>query len=160
MARGQIIQFGVSPTDPHLAGLKDELQRALGRVTNHATVPLHQNYAGTTIALSGGAATCAAMGAVVDHADAGGNLCRCVVYGTPPAAHDATVQVYNVTTGQVMASVTMPAGAPAGSFAGSWTGFTPAGGDENLQVRIVGTGSDNVVLNSVHHQFATANLKP
>lgn len=159
MARGQVIQFSASPPDHHTAILRDELQRTYAKVTSHITVPLHHAYTGTAIVLAGGIATAAAMASSVDFADAGANLGRVVVYGTAPA-NDATVQVYNVTTGQVLATVVMPGGSPAGTFAGTWTGFTPKGSDENIQVRLVGTGAQTVTLNTVHLQLATGNAAP
>lgn len=159
MGRGAVIQFSSAPPDHHTAVLKDELQRVLGRITAHATIPLHSNYAGTTITLVGGVATAAAMATAVDLADGGLDLHRVVVYGTPPA-NDCTVQVFNVTTGQVVASSVMKGGAPAGLFTGTWTGVTPVGGDENLQVRFVGTGAQQPVVNAIHLQAASSNVKP
>lgn len=159
MARGQVLQFSTSPPDHHTAVLKDELQRVLGRISAHVTIPLHSAYAGTTITLASGAATAAAMASSVDFADAGLDLHRVVVYGTPPA-NDVTVQVYNVTTGQVVAFAVMRGGAPAGLFTGAWTGVSPVGGDEQLQVRFVGTGVQQPVVNAIHLQAASNNVKP
>lgn len=159
MPRTQVIQFSTSPADHHTAVLKDELQRTLGRISAHVTIPLHSNYAGTTITLAGGIATAAAMASAVDLADAGLDLHRVVVYGTPPA-NDVTVQVFNVTTGQVVAFAVMKGGAPAGLFTGVWTGLTPMGGDEALQVRFVGTGAQQPVVNVIHLQAASNNVKP
>lgn len=159
MARGQVLQFSTSPADHHVAVLKDELQRTLGRISAHVTIPLLSSYAGQAVTLASGIATAAAMASSVDFADAGLNLGRVVVYGTAPA-NDLTVQVYNLTTGQVMASVLMPGGSPVGIFTGTWTGFTPKGADENLQVRLVGTGAQTVTLNTVHYQLATGNVAP
>jgi hypothetical protein len=159
MARGPVIQFSSVPEDRHGQVLRDELQRTIGRITAHATIPLHSNYAGTTITLAGGTATAAAMATSVDLSDGGLDLHRVVVYGTPPA-NDVQVQVYNVTTGQVVATATMKGGAPAGLFTGAWTGVTPKGGDEQLQVRFVGTGVQAPVVNAIHLQAASNNVKP
>jgi len=159
MARPPVIQFSASPADHHTATLKDELQRVIGRVTAHATIPLHQNVSGTVITLAGGTNTQPAMAAAVDLADGGLDLHRVVVYGTPPA-NDVQVQVYNTTTKKVMATATMKGGAPAGLFTGTWTGVTPAGGDEQLQVRFVGTGAQQPVVHSIHLQAASSSVKP
>ncbi len=158
MPRPPVIQFSASPPDHHTAILKDELQRVLGRIVAHATVPLHQNAAGTTVTLSGGTATVAPMSSTVDFGDAGVDLVRAVVYGTPPA-HDATVQVFNVTTGKVIATATLPAGGSAGQVPGAWTQLQALGGDEHIEVHVVGTGSDAPVLHAVHLQMATASAK-
>jgi len=160
MARGQVIQFSAKPADTHAAVLQDELQRVVGRIVAHATIPLHQNYAGTTITLGGaGTATAAAMASAVDFADAGMDLVRAVVYGTPPAGK-VTVNVRNLTTGKIVATAALPGGAAAGVFTGPWMHLTPAGGDEHLQVELVGTAGHQPVLNTVHLQGATANAKP
>lgn len=158
MGRPSVIQFSASPPDHHTAILKDELQRVLGRIVAHATVPLHQNSAGTTVTLSGGSATVPPMSSTVDFGDAGVDLIRAVIYGTPPA-HDATVQVYNVTTGKVIATATLKGGASAGQVAGSWTQLQAKGGDEHIEVHVSGTGSDAPVLHAVHLQMATASVK-
>lgn len=159
MARANVIQFSQSPPDHHTAMLKDELQRVIGRVSSHATIPLHHNIAGTTITLVGGTNTQPAMGTSVDFADGGLDGLRLVVYGTPPA-NDVTVQAFNTTTGQVVATATMKGGAPAGWFTGTLAAITPVGGDEQIQVRFVGTGAQQPVVNTIHLQAATLNLKP
>jgi len=159
MARGQVIQFSSSPPDHHTAVLKDELQRVMGRVVAHATVPLLQTYGGTTITLAGGAFTAAAMASSVDFGDAGIDYIRCVVFGTPPA-HSVTVNVFNLTSGKIVASATMTGGGAAGYYVGQWTQLTPVGGDEQLQVRFVGTGAEAPVLNTIQLQCSTANAKP
>lgn len=159
MARGQVVQFSGIPGDHHVALLKDELQRTYAKVTSHITVPLHHAYTGQAVTLASGVATAAAMASSVDFADAGANLGRVVVYGTAPA-NDITIQAFNLTTGQVVASVTIPGGSPAGTYAGPWVGFTPKGSDENIQVRLVGTGAQTVTLHTVHLQLATGNAAP
>lgn len=159
MARTPVIQLSTVPTDHPTAVLKDELQRVIGRVSSHATIPLHQNVAGTTITLASGTNTQPAMGSTVDFADGGLDGARLIVYGTPPA-NDVQVQAFNVTTGKVIATAVMKGGAPAGWFTGTLTGLTPNGGDEQIQVRFVGTGAQQPVVNTIHLQCATLNLKP
>jgi hypothetical protein len=159
MARGQVLQLSAIPPDHHTAVIKSEIERVIGRVSSHATIPLHQNVAGTTITLAGGTNTQAAMGTSVDFADGGLDGARLIVYGTPPA-NDVTVQAFNLTTGQVLATATMKGGAPAGWFTGTLTALTPVGGDEQVQVRFVGTGAQQPVVNTIHLQCATLNLKP
>ena len=136
----------------------DELHRILGRVTSHVTVPLHQNVAGTGLSLSSGALVSAPMAASVDFGDAGTDLARLVVYGTPPT-HALTAQVFNVTTGKVLATVSLPAGGSTGLQTGTWTQFTPHGGDEHIEMHFLGTGTDAFTLHSVHLQLATLNAK-
>ena len=136
----------------------DELHRILGRVTSHVTVPLHQNVSGTALALAGGTLVSAPMAAAVDFGDAGADLARLVIYGTPPT-HALAAQVYNVTTGKVLATVNLPAGGSTGIQAGVWTQFTPFGGDEHLEMHFQGTGTDGFTLHSVHLQLATLNAK-
>lgn len=159
MPRSQVVQFSTSPPDHHTALLKGELERVIGRVSSHATIPLHQNVTGTTITLAGGTNTQPAMGTSTDFADGGLDGVRLIVYGTPPA-NDCTVQAYNLTTGQVIASAVMKGGAPAGWFTGILTALVPIGGDEQIQVRFVGTGAQQPVVNTIHLQCATLNLKP
>jgi hypothetical protein len=159
MARAPVILFPTIPPDHHTALLQGHLERVLGRVSSHATIPLHQNVAGTTVTLAGGTNTQAAMSTAVDFADGGLDGVRLVVYGTPPA-NDVTVQAFNVTTGQVIATAVMKGGAPAGVFTGTLTQLTPLGGDEIIQVRFVGTGAQAPVVNTIHLQAATLNLKP
>jgi hypothetical protein len=153
------VQLSASPADHHVRVLKNELERVIGRVSSHATIPLFHNLAGTTITLVAGANTQPAMGSSIDFADGGLDGARLIVYGTPPA-NDCTVQAYNVTTGQVIATAVMKGGAPAGWFTGSLTQLTPRGGDEQIQVRFVGTGAQQPVVNTIHLQAATLNLKP
>lgn len=159
MARAPVIQFPTIPPDHHTALLQGHLERVIGRVSSHATIPLHQNVAGTTITLAGGTNTQPAMGTSVDFADGGLDGARLVVYGTPPA-NDVTVQAYNVTTGQVIATVVMKGGAPAGWFMGTLVSISPKGGDEQIQVRFVGTGAQQPVVHTIHLQAATLNLQP
>lgn len=159
MARSPVIQFSASPPDHHTAVMKRELEQVIGRVSSHATIPLHANSAGTTITLAGGLATAATMTAVTDFSDAGIDGLRINVFGTPPA-NDVTVQAFNLTTGQVVATAVMKGGAPQGWFTGTLQAITPVGGDEQIQVRFVGTGAQTPVVNAIHLHGATLNLKP
>jgi hypothetical protein len=159
MARAPVIQFPTIPPDHHTALLQGHLERVIGRVSSHATIPLHSNFAGTTVTLAGGIATAPAMTAVADFADAGIDGLRINVFGTPPA-NDVTVQAVNLATGQVVATAVMKGGAPQGWFTGTLQAITPLGGDEQIQVRFIGTGAQAPVVNQIHLHGATLNLKP
>jgi hypothetical protein len=95
---------------------------------------------------------------VVDFEDAGIDSVRVVVRGKNNDAASIAVQIYNVTQGTVMAAAAIT-GTTEQTIDGGWTVFRPAGGNEEIEVRVVGNGIDSPVLYAVHLQGRTTQAR-
>lgn len=137
-----------------------KLQRVLGKVVSLTDVCLLLSTGGYTVtnAAAGSGTALTFSRTTLDLADAGVDSARLVVRGQNSAAGDVTVQAYNVTQSAALATATV-SGATEQTAEGAWTALTPVGGDEEVEVRVVGDGVFDPVLYAVHLQLRTTQVR-
>lgn len=138
----------------------DVIERVFAREVSLVDIALLLEAAGFTVvnaAASPGTALTRSR-TEVDFQDAGIDSVRLLVRGENSAAGSVTVQAYNVTQGAVMASATI-LDATEQSAESAWTRFVPAGGDEEIEVRVVGDGAFDPVLYGVRLQGRTTQAR-
>lgn len=138
----------------------DFLQRLFGKVVSLSVVALLLNEGGHTVtdAASGAGTALTVTRTLVDFADAGVDSVRLLVRGENSAAGDVTVQAYNVTTSLAIATATITDATEQTADSG-WTVLTPNGGDEEIEIRVVGDGVFDPVLYAVHLQMRTVQAR-
>lgn len=138
----------------------DVLHALFGKVVSLSDVALLLDTAGVTVtnAASGSGTALTATRAAIDFADAGVDNVRLVVRGQNSAAGDVTVQAYNVSASAVIASATIT-GTSEQSAESDWVRLAPAGGDEEVEIRVVGDGAADPVLYSAHLQLRTLQAR-
>lgn len=155
-----VTSFDVGQTLGPLSLVTDILHALFGKVTTLTVVSLLMEYAGVTVtnAASGAGTALTLTRTTIDFADAGVDSVRVIVRGANSAAGSVTVQVYNVTQSAAMATATVT-DATEQTAEGDWTVFAPAGGDEEIEARVVGDGAFDPILYSVHLQMRTVQAR-
>jgi hypothetical protein len=138
----------------------DLLQRLFGKVVSLSVVTLLLNEGGFTVtnaAASPGTALTKTR-TTIDFADAGVDSVRLLVRGENSAVGSVTVQAYNVTTSAAIATATVTDATEQTADSG-WTVLTPNGGDEEIEVRVIGDGAFDPILYAVHLQMRTVQAR-
>lgn len=161
MSRAEaVVTFDVRPPPGPLKRVVDILQALLGKVTSLAVITLLASEAGYTVTnAAGGAGTALTVTrTTLDLEDAGVDSVRLVVRGQNSGAGSVTVQAYNVTTSAALASVTVTDALEQTADSG-WTVVAPAGGDEQVEIRVIGDGAFDPVLYSAHLHLRTVQAR-
>ena len=155
-----VVDLGLRPEAGPLRSVFDILHAVFGKVVSVAAVALVLEIAGTTVtnAASGAGTALTKTRTTIDFQDAGVDSVRLVVRGENSASGSVTVQLYNVTTSAAMATATLT-NASEQTDEGSWTVFTPNGGDEEIEVRVIGDGAFDPILYAVHLQMRTVQAR-
>jgi hypothetical protein len=138
----------------------DLLGRLFGKVVSLSAVALLLNEGGFTVtnaAASPGTALTKTR-TTLDFADAGVDSVRLLVRGENSAVGSVTVQAYNVTTSAAIATATVTDATEQTADSG-WTVLTPNGGDEEIEVRVIGDGAFDPILYAVHLQMRTVQAR-
>lgn len=150
-----VVVFGERPGSPELQRILDTLSRVLGKISALVDITLLNivtGYPVTNAAADPG--TALATRTELDFLDAGIDSVRMIVRGQNSTAGSVTVQVYNTTQSLVMASCTLT-GVAMQTAKSDWLVFTPVGGDEAVEVRVLGDGAMDPTLFNVHLQGRT-----
>lgn len=155
-----VLTLSERPEPGPMRRLIDVLERVFAREVSLVDIALLLDYAGFTVsnAASGAGTTLTRSRVAVDFEDAGIDSVRLLVRGENSAVGSVAVQVYNVTQGAVMASAEI-VDATEQSAESGWTRFAPAGGDEEVEVRVVGDGAFDPVLYGVRLQGRTTQAR-
>jgi hypothetical protein len=161
MRKEPILSFSERPqTSGPLRKLLEVFERLIGKVTSLTVVALLLNEAGYTATNApttpGTALTTTRTS--IDFQDIGVDSVRLLVRGANSAAGSVTVQAYNVTTSTAIATATVTDATEQTADSG-WTTFTPNGGDEQVEVRVVGDGAFDPVIYAVHLQMRTVQAR-
>ena len=150
------VDFGLRPEPGPLRRVLDILHALFGKVVSLSVVALLLEVAGHTVtnAATGAGTALTKSRTTIDFQDAGVDSVRLIVRGENSASGSVTVQLYNVTTSAAMATATLT-NASEQTDEGSWTVFTPNGGDEEIEVRVIGDGAFDPILYAVHLQMRT-----
>lgn len=144
--------------------LADLLLKTMGKVTSLSTILLLSEsggYTATDAAASPGDSL-AFTTTKIDFADAGIDQIRLVVRGLADAvavpSTSVVVQLYDLTNSVALATVTVTDDTQA-TFTGDWTGITPTGSDQEVELRVIGDGALDPELYAVHMQARTLQAK-
>ncbi len=151
-----VVSFDVRTPPGPLKRVLDMLTALFGKVVSLAICALFLEQAGITVtnaAASAGTALTTTRTAI-DFQDAGVDAVRVVARGENSGSNAVTVQVYNVTTSAALATATIT-GTSEQTGIGAWTTFLPNGGDEQVEVRVIGDGMDDPILYGVHLHMRT-----
>lgn len=160
MRKDPVISFSQRPDPGPLRSVMDLLQRLFGKVVSLSVVTLLLNEGGFTVtnaAASPGTALTKTR-TTIDFADAGVDSVRLLVRGENSAVGSVTVQAYNVTTSAAIATATVTDATEQTADSG-WTVLTPNGGDEEIEVRVIGDGAFDPILYAVHLQMRTVQAR-
>ena len=155
-----VVDFGLRPEPGPLKRVLDILHALFGKVVSLSVVALLLEIGGHTVtnAASGAGTALTKTRTTIDFQDAGVDSVRLVVRGENSASGSVTVQLYNVTTSAAMATATLT-NASEQTDEGSWTVFTPNGGDEEIEIRVIGDGAFDPILYAVHLQMRTVQAR-
>lgn len=155
-----VTDFNVGQPPGPLQLVTDILHALFGRVTSLTIMALLLNEGGYTVtnAASGSGTAITVTRTVVDLADAGIDSLRVLVRGENSATGSVTVQLYNVTTSTALATATVTDATEQTADSG-WTRVDPNGGDEELEIRVIGDGAFDPVLYSVQVQMRTVQAR-
>ncbi len=155
-----VTDFGQRPPPGPLKGVLDILHALFGKVVSLATVALLLEIAGHTVtnAASGAGTALTKTRTTVDFQDAGVDSIRIIVRGENSASGSITVQLYNVTTSAAITTATITNATEQTTDSG-WTVFAPNGGDEEIEVRVIGDGAFDPILYGLHMQMRTVQAR-
>lgn len=163
-----VLSFAARPPPGPLKDSLDTMTALFGKVVSLSVSALLLEQAGTTISAlfleqAGVTITDAASGAgtaltttrtAIDFENAGIDAVRVVARGENSGSNAITIQVFNTTTSAVLATATIT-GTSEQTGIGNWTALSPNGGDEEVEVRVIGDGADDPILYGVHLQMRT-----
>lgn len=155
-----IVTFPQRPADKATQNALDLLQRVLGRLVSFADVALlleAGGYTATNAAAAPGTALTFTR-TKIDFGDAGADQLRLVVRGNNSGVGSVTVQLYDVTGARALCSVIVTGATPT-TYDGDWTSFKPRGGEQEIELRVIGDGAFDPVLYAVHLQMRTLNAR-
>ena len=155
-----VLSFALRPPDGPVRRIMDVLHALFGKVVSLALVALLLEIGGETVtnAASGAGTALTKTRTTVDFQDAGVDSVRLLVRAENSAVGSVTVQLYNVTTSAAIAAATVTDATEQTADSG-WTVFTPAGGDEEIEVRVIGDGVLDPILYAVHLQMRTVQAR-
>ena len=155
-----VVDFGLRPEPGPLRSVLDILHALFGKVVSLSVVALLLEIGGHTVtnAASGAGTALTKTRTTVDFQDAGVDSVRLIVRGENSASGSVIVQLYNVTTSAAMATATLT-NASEQTDEGAWTVFVPNGGDEEIEVRVIGDGAFDPILYAVHLQMRTVQAR-
>ena len=143
-----------------LRDMLDILHALFGKVVSLAVVALLLEIGGHTVtnAASGAGTALTKTRTSIDFQDAGVDSVRLIVRGENSATGSVTVQLYNVTTSAARATATLT-NATEQTNEGAWTVLAPNGGDEEIEIRVIGDGVFDPILYAVHLQMRTVQAR-
>jgi hypothetical protein len=146
-------------TEP-LRRVVDVLSALFAKVESLCVVALLLEAAGHTVtnAATGVGTPLTGTRTEVDLEDAGIDSVRLVVRGKNSTAGSVTVQLYNRTQSAAMATVTLTGTSEQTADSG-WQSFTPNGGDEEIEIRVIGDGAMDPVLYAAHFHGRTVQAR-
>lgn len=155
-----VANFDVGQPPGPLQLVTDLLHALFGKVTSLAVLTLLSDHGGVTVtnAATGAGTALTTTRTTVDFQDAGVDSVRLIVRGENSAAGDVAVQAYNVTTSTAIATATVTDATEQTADSG-WTVLAPNGGDEEIEIRVVGDGAFDPVLYSAHLQMRTVQAR-
>ncbi len=155
-----VVDFGLRPEPGPLRRVLDILHALFGKVVSLSVVALLLEIGGHTVtnAVSGAGTALTKSRTTIDFQDAGVDSVRLIVRGENSASGSVTVQLYNVTTSAAMCTATLT-NASEQTDEGAWTVFTPNGGDEEIEIRVVGDGAFDPIIYGVHLQMRTVQAR-
>lgn len=155
-----VVSFDVRPPPGHLKRVIDILQALFGKVTSLTVLSMLVDASGfsVTSAASGTGTSVTPSRTVVDFEDAGVDSLRLVTRGEGLASGDVEVRLNNVTTSKVLATATL-SGATEQSAESDWVTIAPNGGDEELEIRVVGDDSGTPILYAAHVHMRTVQAR-
>ena len=155
-----VIDFGLRPEPGPLRRVLDILHALFGKVVSLSVAALLLEIGGHTVtnAASGAGTALTKTRTTIDFQDAGVDSVRLIVRGENSASGSVTVQLYNVTTSAAMATATLT-NATEQTDEGAWTIFAPNGGDEEIEIRVVGDGAFDPILYAAHLQMRTVQAR-
>jgi len=156
---GPVVVFAKRPPDP-LDPVVQQLESVLGRTVSLGSLALLHETAGFPI-VNAAVAPGTALGitrTLVDLADAGVDQVRVVVRGHNSTAGTITVTVVDVTHTVELGRVDLTGVADV-TVAGPWTVITPPGGEQELEVQVIGDGAMDPTLYTVSLQLRTSQAR-
>ncbi len=161
MTRPQsVIDFGLVPPEGPLRSLMDILLALFGKVVSLAVVTMLMEINGTTAtnapADPGTALTTTRT--TIDFQDAGVDSVRIIVRGRNSAVGSVLVQLYNVTTSAAILTATITNNTEQTADSG-WTTIIPNGGDEEVEIRVIGDGAFDPILYGVQLHMRTVQAR-
>ena len=156
-----VVVFSERPEDASTQRVLDTLSNTLGKVTSLAVVCLLSEPVGhvVTNAAAGAGTALTVTRTEIDFLDANIDSVRLVVRGLNNTAGSITVQLYNVTQSLIMATAVIT-GTSEQTADSDWQIFKAAGGDEAVEVRVVGDGVADPTLYNVHLHGRTVKVQP
>lgn len=135
------------------------LEAVLGKMVSFADVALLMEAAGFVTAAAGATpgTSVPVTRVAVDFADAGADQVRLACYAKNSGAGAVTLALYDVTNAKTLATVVVT-GVAAAAYVGEWTTITPSGGDQVLELRVVGAGETPTVY-TLHTQLRTLQAR-
>lgn len=158
--KGRIVEFTERVTDPVLRRVVDRLQDVLGRMVSFANVAMLLSTGGYTVtnAASGAGTALTFTRTSLDPADSGADQARVVVRGKNSGVGSVAVQIFDVTNGVAVCTVTVTDATEA-TFVGEWAALIATGTEQELEVRCVGDGAFDPILYAVHLQMRTLSAR-
>lgn len=155
-----IANFDVGQPPGPLQLVTDLLHALFGKVTCLTVVTLLADTVGVTVtnAATGAGTALTTTRTTIDFEDAGVDSVRIIVRGENSGVGDVTVQLYNVTTSAAICTATVTDATEQTADSG-WQVFSPNGGDEEVEVRVIGDGAFDPILYSVHLQMRTVQAR-
>ena len=156
-----VTTFGPSPPTGPLQVVLDILHAVFGKVVSLAVVTLLLNEGGFAVinAATGLGTALSRTRTTVDFQDAGVDSVRVVVRGENSAASpNVIVEVFNITASLRMAAATL-VGTTEQTVESGWVAFAVNGGDEDIEVRVIGDGALDPILYAVHLQLRTTQAR-
>ena len=155
-----VTDFGHPPEPGPLKRVFDVLQTLFGKVVSLSVIALLLNEGGFTVtnAASGSGTALTKTRTTIDFQDAGVDSVRILVRGENSASGSVTVQLYNVTTSAAITTATVTNASEQTADSG-WTVFAPNGGDEEIEIRVIGDGVFDPIIYGVHMQMRTVQAR-
>jgi hypothetical protein len=136
--------------DERLRQFADLVQKTSGKLTPILDVTLQHSNAGLVVA-AGATVTVEGTHSSLDFLDANIDSARLIVRGKTAAAGPITLQLYDVTNGVVLATVTVAVA--LATSVGAWTSVASVAGERVVALRVVGDGANAQTIYSCHGQF-------
>lgn len=136
--------------DEKLRQIADVVKATSGKLTPILDVAhLHSN-AGLVVG-AGATVTVEGTHSSLDFLDANIDSARLIVRGKTAAAGPVTIQLYDVTNGVVLATVTVSTA--NGTNVGAWTSVASKSGERELAIRVVGDSVNAQTLYAARSQY-------
>ncbi len=153
-----IISIDVREAPGPVRRIMDILHALFGKVVSLSVVALLLETQTITNAAASAGTALTKTRTTVNFEDAGVDSVRLIVRAENSASGTVSVQLYNVTQSAIMAAATVTNAVEQTADSG-WTVFKRNGGDEEVEIRVVGDGAFDPILYGAHMQMRTVQAR-